>query len=168
MNDLIEYIDNTIKNCVTETRQFGLCHLLEADNGRYPATVERQAKKAMPDDRFLVTTYHRLLDGSTKEREDASFGKTPTIQNDQKVRMVVFTKLDGDDSRIDDIFNAIPSDFTYTGYAQINIVKNSISRNRQAIWSEEYEKAYIDKYQMVWQIYAIEYDLQYIKCNVCV
>lgn len=168
MTELLDYIDNTIKNCITEVKQFGLCHLLDSDNERYPATLGKQGKKVTPDDRFKVVMYHRLLAGSPDERPDLSFGKNPVRQNDQRVRSVVFVKLD-DDSRIDDIVNAYPGDFETTNYYFANVSSNmTLIRDRDAIWNEEFSQSYKDRYQLIWNIYAIEFDLQYIKCNVCV
>ena len=169
MTDLIEYIDNSIKNCVTEVRQFGLCHLLQGDNETFPATIEANAKKAVPDDRFLFTTYHRILNGNLEAREDVSFGKTMTAQNNQRMRMVVFVRIDQPETKIDDIINAMPDSFDVTDYEFANVSKNiSLQRERDAIWTAEFSTAYKDKYQKKWNVYAVEYDLQYIKCNVCV
>lgn len=167
--DLIEYIDNSIKNCVTEVRQFGLCHLLQGDNETFPATIESNAKKATPDDRFLITTYHRILNGNLEAREDVSFGKTMTAQNNQRMRMVVFVRIDQPETKIDDIINAMPDSFDVTDYEFANVSKNiSLQREGDAIWTAEFSTAYKDKYQKKWNVYAVEYDLQYIKCNVCV
>lgn len=168
MTELIAYIDNTIKNCITESRQFGLCHLLEGNKERYPATVERNAVKAVPDDRFLISMYHRLLAGSYDPREDVSFGKTITGQNSQKIRTVVFIKMGQSQSRIADVINALPDSFEVDDYEFANVSKNiNLIRDRAAIWNEEFSEGYRDKYQMFWHIYALEYDLQYIKCAVC-
>lgn len=168
MVELIDYIDDQIKSCIPECDQYGLCHLLNGDNETFPATVEKNAKKVSFDDRFDVVTYHRLLNGSIEPREDASFGKTITPQNNQRVRLVVATKL-GEDTRIDDIINALPDSFDMDDYGFVNVSQNiTLIRDREAVWNIEFPQAYRDKYQMKWNLYAVEYDLQYIKCNVCV
>ena len=169
MTDLIDYIDNTIKNCLTEAKQFGLCHLLQGDNETFPATIEANAKKAVPDDRFLVVTYHRLLNGNLDPREDLSFGTRIVGQNNQRVRMVVFVRLDQGETKIDDIINAMPDNFEVTDYQFCNVSRNiALIRDRDSVWTAEFSQAYKDKYQKKWNVYAVEYDLQYIKCNVCV
>lgn len=166
---LIDYIDEQIKDCVPETRQFGLCHLLEGDNEQYPATIEANAKKATPDDKYLISTYHRILNGNIDPREDLSFGKRITGQNNQRMRMVVFVRLYEDETKIDDIINAMPDSFEMTDYEFANVSRNiSLLRDRDAIWTQEFSTAYKDRYQKKWNIYAVEYDLQYIRCNVCV
>ncbi len=168
MTELLDYIDCQVKTCVSGIMQFGLCHLLEGDNEKYPATVAKRAKKAVPDERFNVCTYQRLLNGSYEDREDASFGKSVTVQNTQKVRMVIFVKL-VNEGIIDNIINSLPDSFVVDGYGYSNVGKNiTLIRDRAAIWNDEFTDAYRDKYQMIWHIYAIEYDLEYIKCECCV
>lgn len=168
MVELIDYIDNSIKDCLPEVKQFGLCHLIEGQDERYPATVERRATKAIPDSRYKVLTYHRLLNGVTEDREDLSFGTKMTAQTTQRVRMVVFVKLE-DSNLVDDIINALNiRSFNTENYYFGNVKITLLNRDRATIWGEEFSKAYADKYQMVWYIYAIEYNLQYLKCNVCV
>lgn len=169
MVDLINYIDEQVKDCVPEVRQFGLCHLLQGDNEQFPATIEANAKKAVPDDRFLISTYHRILNGNIDPREDVSFGKKITGQNNQRMRMVVFVRLYEDETKIDDIINAMPDSFQMDGYGFANVSKNiSLIRDRDAVWTQEFAGAYKDRYQKKWNIYAVEYDIQYIRCNVCV
>jgi hypothetical protein len=168
MVELIDYIDTQIKNCITEAKQFGLCRLVEDTNDKYPATVERQATKAAPDDRFDVLMYHRALGGSPDERPDLSFGKYPVRQNQQRVRTVVFVKM-GNDNRIDDIINAYPQTWKTTNYYNAFVGDGmTLIRDSNAIWNEEFSEAYRDRYQAKWLIYAIEFDIFYIKCSVCV
>ncbi len=172
MKDLIDYIDQSIKDCINEVNSFGLCHLLHGDNEQYPATVENQAIKATPNDKFKINIYHRLVNGVIDPREDLSFGRSVTGQNNQKLRTVIFIKLDQEDlSLIDNIINALPDVFEPApdGYRQVFASKNiTLIRDRDAIWTEEFSDAYKDRYQLKFLIYALEYDLSYIKCSVCV
>ncbi len=78
MVELINHIDCGIQDCISGIKQFGLCHLLEGDNEKYPATVERRVTKAVPNDKFDVCTYQRILSGTPNFREDVSFGKSIT------------------------------------------------------------------------------------------
>ncbi len=83
--------------------------------------------------------------------------------------MVVFVKLGQSESLIDNIFNAMPDSFTSDDYQFANVTKTTaILRDRDQIWTAEFGTSKKDSYQMVYNLYAIEYDLQYIKCNVCV
>lgn len=170
MTDLLDYIDLQIKSCIGEARMFGLCHLVEDDSANvYPSTFQERAEKVSPDNRFLITIYHRLLDGNLDAREDISFGRTMTAQNAQKIRTVVFIKMSEGHSKIDDIVNSLPDSFEVDGYQFANVSKSiSLDRNQKAVWEAEYGEAYQDKMIKQFLVYALEYDLQYIKCNACV
>ena len=168
MTDLITYIDNQICECVDGIKSFGLCHILQGDNEQFPATIGKNGVRAVPNDSFEITMYHRLLNGNYDPREDLSFGRRIVAQNAQKIRTVIFIKIDSSDKLIDDIANALPDYFKSTGFQFVNVSKNiSLIRDREAIWSEEYSQAYKDRYQMKFHLYALEYDVQYIKCKVC-
>lgn len=170
MTDLIEHIDNQIKACIKEARMYGICHIVQGDNEQYPCTLEERSEyKAVPDNRFLVTIYHRLLNGNLDEREDLSFGKNPTRQTNQQIRTVVFIKMSEPLNRIDDIINAIPDIIEDDCYKSINVSKEvTLIRDAAAIWAAEFGDAYADKYQKEFNVYALEYNLEYIKCDVCV
>lgn len=172
MKDILQYIDSQIDLCAENVKFIGLCHLLEDDSeDRYPATVELDAIKASPDDNFDITIYHRLLDGDFAPREEEPFGRRRQMQNTQRVRTVVFIKIEVDDhvNQIDDIINILPDSIELEGYAQIFLSKEiSLIRDSAAIWEDEFSEAYKDKYQAVYHVFALEYDVTYVKCPVCV
>lgn len=168
MTDLIDYIDEQISFCIDSVTFFGLCHLLTDDNGVYPATVGAEATKVTPNDNSPILIYHRLLNGQYEPREDLSFGRKITAQNNQRIRTVVFIDIGVDQSVIDDIINALPDMFEIEGYKYLNVSSTvDLIRDRTAIWQEEFSEAYRSRFQMRYHIYAIEYNLEYIKCPVC-
>lgn len=175
MKDIIDYIDNQLHECFPDAQVFGICHLIEDDNAElYPSTLEEDAIKVTPDDRYEILFYHRLLDGSPEPDEDISFGRKKTIVNSQQVRTVIFIKMGEDDlSFIDDFINALPETFELdespVQYKKLNLSREiNLIRDSNAIWEDEYSSAYKDKYQKVWNIYALEYSIQVAKCPVCV
>lgn len=178
MSDLIDYIDELIHDCIGDGEFHGLCRLLQDDQGEvYPATYPDSAGKFIkvtPNDRHTVVTYHRLLDGAFEDSETFSFGRTMSVENKQLVRMVVLVHFDEGESVIDNIINALPdqmtpSDIGNADYKSV-IVGPAITliRDRDSIWTTEWGNAYKDKYQMRYNIYAIEYTISYIKCPSCV
>lgn len=169
MTDLIDHIDSEIADCLqTPITAYGLCHLIEDDNAVYPATVELEATKVAPDNNSRILTYHRLLNGSIEPREDLTFGRGITGQNNQRVRMVVFIGLGEDQSLIDDIINAMPDVFEIDGYRYCNVSRAmDLIRDRGAIWNDEFSESYRSRFQKRFHIYAVEYSLEYIKCPVC-
>ena len=175
MREILDYIDSRIHDCLSEVERYGLCHLIEDDSEeKYPSTLEEDAKKITPNDRFEFQYYHRLLNGSNEPLEDLSFGRTPSVLNSQEVRTVIFARMKCDDLRfIDDFINSLPDNIVLNEspqkYKKITLSKNiSLIRDSTAIWEDEFSTAYKDKYQKAWNIYALEYSIEYIKCPVCV
>lgn len=171
MKEIIDIIDEAIETCTEDVKFYGLCHQLEDDSESvYPATVELQATKAVPDDSYDITIYHRLLDGDYAPVNEVPFGRNRYNRNTQRVRTIVFIKIGVDThTKIEDIINLLPDKITVSGYDNV-IVSGEISllRDRSAIWEDEYGEAYKDKYQSIYHLYALEYDVLYTKCPVCV
>jgi hypothetical protein len=175
LREIINYIDCQLQGCFPEAHQKGICHLVEDDSSdRYPSTLFEEAEKVVPEDRHELTYYYRLLDGSPEPDEDLSFGRKKTIVNSQQVRVVMFIKMDCDSLTIvDDFINALPDTFELdtspAEYKKLTINKEiSLIRDSNAIWEDEYSDSYKDKYQKVFNIYALEFSIEYIKCPVCV
>jgi hypothetical protein len=175
VRDIIAYIDAQLHECFPDAQAFGICHLIEDDNAEnYPSTLEEKAIAVYPNDKYEILYYHRLLDGSPEPDEDLSFGRKKTIVNSQAIRTVVFVRMKEDDlSFIEDFINALPETFELeespVQYKKISLVREvNLIRDSNAIWEEEYSTSYKDKYQKVWNIYALEYRIQVAKCPVCV
>lgn len=178
MVDIINHIEGEIHECIGDGEFKGLCRLLTDDQGAvYPATYPDDAGKHVkvtPDDRHHILVYHRLLDGDVEASETFSFGRTMSMQNNQKVRMVVLVHFSEGENIIDNIINAIPdevlaSDIENVDYKSI-LTSDAVTliRDRDSIWTAEWGNAYKDKYQMRYNIYAVEYSINYIRCPECV
>ncbi len=172
MKAIIQNIDEAISACTEDVKFYGLCHQLEDDSESvYPATVELDAEKAVPNDNYNITIYHRLLDSDYAPVDDVPFGRRRFNRGTQRIRTVVFIKMsiDGNHSLIEDIINTLPDKTEVDGYDNILISGEiSLIRDRSAVWEDEYGEAYKDKYQSVYHVYAFEYDIMYTKCPVCV
>lgn len=174
MVEIIDHIEATIHECIGDGEFVGLCRLLTDNQGAiYPATYDRSAT-VTPNDQHKVLVYHRLLDGELEASEELSFGRTKSMQNNQRVRMVVLVHFSEGENVIDNIINAIPdeilaSDIENVDYKSI-VTSDSVSliRDRDSIWTTEWGNAYKDKYQMRYNIYAVEYSINYIRCPECV
>ena len=168
MTELIDHINELIVDCIPDVTTHGLCHLINDTGGHYPALVAKSSQRITPDDRHTITLYHRLLNGNGQVSEEFSFGRRLARQNNQAVRTVIFLDLDDDPSLIDDIINALPDAFEVEGYKYANVGPEvNLIRDRDAIWDEEFGEAYASKYQKRFHVYAVEWQLEYIKCPVC-
>lgn len=169
MVDLIDHINTTLSNCLGKGRYYGLCRLLKDDKGNvYPATY-LDNKKITPDDKWPILVYHRLLSSDTVESEEQSFGRKKAILNPQRIRTIVVVKFNEGETFIDDFINALPETIENVDYKYVELSREiSLIRDVQSIWETEWGNAYDDKYQMRFNLYALEYNLEYIKCSECV
>lgn len=178
MEDIIDHIDEQIQECLGAGQFYGLCRLLIDDQGAvYPATYPDNSgsppslavTKVTPNDRYPILIYHRLLDGSLADSETFSFGRSMTRENRQLVRMVVLVNFSLGESVIDNIINALPDEIINEDYKSIVFGTDiTLIRDRDSIWTTEWGNAYKDKYQMRYNIYAVEYTLSYVRCADCV
>lgn len=175
MRDILDHIDSQLHECFPEAQAFGICHLIEDDQAeRYPSTLQEKAISVYPNDKYEVLFYHRLLDGNPAPDEDLSFGIKKTIVNSQNIRTVVFVRMKEDDlSFIEDFINALPDTFEIEQspslYKKLTVSREiNLIRDSAAVWEDEYSASYKDKFQKVWNIYALEYSIEIAKCPVCV
>lgn len=172
MVDLIDHINEEISACIGTGKFYGLCRQIQDDKGIYPATVKEPAEKVSPSDKWKVLVYHRLMDGTVTDSEEFSFGRHPLVHNSQNVRMVVFVAFSEGETIIDDIINGMPDKIELEDNIDYKFseVGTSVTliRDRNAVWEQEFGQAYKDKYQMRYNIYAVEYTIDYIKCSTCV
>jgi len=168
--DLINHINTTVENCLgLGGKYYGLCRLIKDDKGVvYPVTYLDNIK-VTPSDKFNLLVYHRLINSETEESEEHSFGRLPAVMNNQRIRTIVIVKFSEGETVIDDFINALPDKIDNVDYRFVELSKNiSLIRDVQSIWETEWGNAYDDKYQMRFNLYALEYTLEYIKCSECV
>lgn len=168
MVDLIENIDCQICSCVAGTYH-GLCRLLLDDKGEpYPSRYSDYGK-VTPEDKFKVMWYHRLLDGSAEDSELLSFGRTFSRVTNQRIRMVLVVDIKLGEGVVDSFIHSLPEKITLGAYRYAHLGDGvTLIRDRQSIWETEWGNAYKDKYQLRYNLYAIEYSIQYQKCDDCV
>lgn len=168
MVELITNIDCALCSC-TPGINHGLCRLLLDDKGvPYPSRYSDNGK-VTPDDRFSVMWYHRLLDGSVEDSELLSFGRTFSRVNNQRVRLVIASDIKLGDGIVDAFIFTLPERMNLEAYRYAHIGSSvNLIRDRQSIWETEWGNAYKDKYQLRYNLYAVEYSIEYVKCEDCV
>ncbi len=165
--NIVTSINESINGCFGSARVFGICHLVEDDSSTYPSTKLKKGEKVTPDDKYDVTIYHRLLNTEFEHNEDFSFGRSKTFISNQKIRTVLIFDLESE-TTAEDIANSIPDEIELSGFEFVNVNKNmTLIKDSDAVWEDEYSEAYRDKYVKRYNIYALEYDLNYLKCKVC-
>lgn len=171
MKEIINHIDRTIEAEIVG-KYYGLAQLVQDDQGAvYPRTIGAEAVKITPNDRYKVLIYHRLIDGAIEDSEEFSFGRYPSRLNAQRIRTVILVdiKKDPEELIIDRIIDLMPEKVLNDSYKYVSISNEmELRRDAHANWDAEWSNAYKDKYQMLYNIYALEYTIDYIKCDNCV
>lgn len=169
MVNLIDSINTTLSDCLGKGRYYGLCRLVKDDKGAvYPVTY-LDNQKITPNDKWPLLVYHRLLSSDTVESEEHSFGRKKAVLNPQRVRTVVVMAFSEGEDLIDDFINALPETIENVDYRYVELSREvSLIRDRESVWETEWGTAYDDKYQMRFNLYALEYNIEYIKCSECV
>lgn len=171
MTELIDYIDSQIKSCLGIEEKFqGLAEQKESQSETYPYVIEnKKERRIAPNDLYDVQIYHRLLNGNSNVDEAESWGRKKARRHENIVRMVVILKTALGESYIDDIITALPDKIVISGYhvAECGEEVNKIV-DHAAISEQEFGEAWTDKINIhKFNLYAIEYQLEYIQCNVC-
>lgn len=180
MREIIDQLDKSISCCLTG-KAFGLCRQLIDDKGEvYPATYAdrlNKFEKVTPDDRFKIMWFHRLENSSLSDSESYSFGRTFTKMNGTTIRTILLSEFSKQEDALNSMLEAMIGFMSpattakqlFPDYRFIEFGDSiNVSRDRTAIWNAEFGNAYRDKYQMRYNIYAIEYTIDYIKCHECV
>jgi len=165
--DIFTSINSRLSDCFSDLKAYNICHLVNDDSGIYPSTKRKNGEKVTPNDKFQIVIYHRLLNSEFEESEEFSFGRKKTFRSNQNIRTVLIFDLESE-TKPEDIANTIPDDLEISGFEFVNISKNmSLNKDSNAVWEDEYGESYKDKYVKRYNIYALEYQIQYLKCPVC-
>lgn len=165
MKEIIDLMDQRIFERLGVGKFYGLCKLTIDKNDTYPRTDNKTPEKVAPNDKYPLAIYHRLLDASIAENEEVSFGRIRKKQNAQQIRTIVLIDVKSNVT-IEEVYNAIPEEVILCDYKSIWIpAEISLSFNQEAIREEEWGTAYADKFALRYNLYALEYTIETIKCD---
>lgn len=171
MKDITDNIDTQVQtNLSTPNFKFwGLAELIEKGKQVQPVTIDKLGNPVRTqiaiDDRFDGIVYHRMLNSSSIDSPE-SFGANIQIQFNVRLRTVLAYKVSkfAEEFWID-FTEAIPKKLTITDYDFINVAENmSVIKDQKAIYQEEFGGGDYEKHIIPWNILAIEYDVQFVKC----
>ena len=165
MKEIIDLMDQRIFELLGVGKFYGVCKITSSQSEIFPRTDNTKPEKVAPNDKYPVAIYHRLLDGSIADNEDLSFGRTKKRQNVQQIRTIVILDTKSDVT-IEDVYEAIPDEVILCDYKSIWINSEiNLNYNQNSIREEEWGTAYADKFEMRFNLYALEYSIEYIKCD---
>lgn len=144
---------------------FGLAELILKGEQPHPVTINKREQVAITDT-FDAIVYHRVLTIPTDDSEEFSFGISLKKEYNVRLRTVLAFKVDKySENLVFDFANALPQTLEIEGYMMINVGEElSIVVDQKGIYEQEFGANNYEKHATPWNIYAIEHDVQLIKC----
>lgn len=146
-------------------KAYGLCELIQKDGKSNPVTVDRTRQIAQIHDRYNGIFYHRLLSGSFQDDEEFSFGKQMSRRFTGRIRTFIAYKVQLGEDFIFSFVKAFPDKInTPSGYKFVHLSQGTLIADHEAVYNQEYGNNSYEKHRTPWNIYALEYDIEFILC----
>ncbi len=147
-------------------KAYGLCELVLKDNQPNPVTYDLKREQAQIHDRYDGIFYHRLLNSESNEDLDMSFGVYILDRTLARFRIVLAHKVKLGEGFVMDFAKAMPKKIDLTNYKFIHRSANlTIIADHEAVYNQEYgQSTPYERHRTTWNIYALEYNLEFIEC----
>lgn len=171
MTEIIDNInaDFTASSICNGVHIHGICKLVLKGEQPHPVSV-LDDKQVAPNDRYDGIIYHRLGNDAIVDAPDDSFGSVIEKQHSQLIRTVVIIERKKGEGWIDQLINLIPKMISdLTNYKRVDIGNIAKNTDQDAIFDTEFGESGYEKHRMKYLIYALEYNIEYIRCveTVC-
>jgi hypothetical protein len=167
----LEKICSSIDKAILETlcnkglKAYGLCELVSKGDQQHPVTYDVKREQAQIHDRFEGIFYHRLLSIESAEDEDMSFGLDILDRTQARFRIFLAYKVHLGERFVIDFKNAIPKKIELDGYKFIHRSATvSTLSDHETIYNQEYGATSYERHRTPWNIYAFEYNLEFVEC----
>lgn len=167
----MEKICSSIDKVILETlcnkglKAYGFCELVTKSDQVHPVTYDKKREQAQIHDRFDGIFYHRLLNLDSQEDLDVSFGVDILDRTLARFRIFLAYKVHLGERFIMDFKNAIPKKIEMDGYKFIHRSSAvSILADHETVYNQEYGATSYEKHRTPWNIYALEYSLEFVEC----
>lgn len=167
MTDVIDALDNYMDDLFSGKgmKPFGLCELIKKGSSIQPVHVDSRQHIAI-NDKYDGMWYHRILSGGAKPSEENSFGVTIAKKQTVRLRTVLATKHKLGESLRFDFAVQIPSTLEVDGYRLIDISDDvNLIEDQEGVYNQEFGGGDYDKHATAWNVHALEYDVELIKCE---
>lgn len=167
MTDVIEALDNYMDNLFSGKgmKPFGLCELIKKGASIQPVHVDSRQHIAI-NDKYDGMWYHRILSGSSAPSEEDSFGPTIARRQTVRLRTVLATKHKLGESLRFDFARQLPSTLTIDGYRLVDVSETvNLIEDQEGVYGQEFGGGDYEKHATAWNIHALEYDVEFIKCE---
>lgn len=151
-------------------RFFGLSQLVTKSDQPHPVTIEDN-KQVSIDDKYNAICFHRLNGQSSfAESEEQDFGRSTGRKRVQPMRTVLAHKVTMGEEWLDIFLNEIPESLDVEDgsgldlYEFVDITGISVDTDQEGIYETEFGAGGYEKHRIPWNIYAIEYNIEFIRC----
>lgn len=166
LNEIDKRIQDTFPN--KGLKAYGYCEVVKKLEETKPVTCQRDKKGnrevAEIHDRYNGIFYHRLLNSTWSDDESFSFGYKMSKRQRKRIRTVIAYKTVLGEEFINDFIAAIPDTITLTGFKLVDLREGTLIADHEAIYNQEYGQGSYEKHRITWNIFALEYDIEFILC----
>jgi hypothetical protein len=167
LKDICDAIDIYIINKIPcpGIKFFGFAELAIKANQPHPVTIPDRQQVAI-NDRYDGICYHRLLSSGLTQPEELQRGNISVSLFSSRMRTVLAFKVKKfAEEFIFDFNKAMPDLLNINGYHSVDVTNNvGINSDQEAIYKTEFGGGDYEKHILTWNIYAIEYNVEFIKC----
>lgn len=178
MTEIVQAIDDFIDNRYEYAKKlYGFCELSRKTAGEgnveqiMPMTIPdppgASRERVALDDRYNFITWTRWVNPVQYEvSEEWSFGKDEARVGTVTLRLVLAHKTSLGEDIVLDLVNALPTEFTISGYQFAFVVGNpSIDPDHEGIWQTEFSNTAYEKHRFTWNLYAVNITVQFLECE---
>lgn len=165
MTDILTKLDETMLGLFpSDGIQFkGICDLVTKGDQVHPVTIEDK-KQVSLNDKWECLIYHRILSANLAPSDEQSFGRRTGKKLTQQVRTIVAVKAKKGENWVDIYTQSIPETLSVDLYEFINIEEIALIKDQLAVHNAEFGDTSYEKHIQTWNISALEYDIEYLKC----
>jgi hypothetical protein len=151
-------------------KAYGLCELVFKDSKPNPVSVTPVANTRVPaqiHDQWNGIFYHRLLNSGYVEDLDHSFGDVLRKRFTIRMRTVVAYKIVLGEEFIFEFVKAFPEKLStteLTDYKFVHLGQGNLIADHETVFIQEYGNNSYEKHRTPWNIFALEYDIEFIMC----
>lgn len=167
MKAITEHIDKEMQSAIGSDgfMWFGLAELMIKGTQPHPVTIPDRKQVSLKDN-YNGIVYHRVLSMSPAESADFSFGSRLAV--DMKVRMrtvLAFKVAKFEEEFIFTFVKTFPQELFIDGYKLIDLPPSkNVIVDQEAVYKTEFGGGDYEKHIVTYNIFAIEYEIDTIKC----
>jgi len=167
LKDICDQIDIYVKSKIDlpGIKLFGFAELATKANQPHPVTIPNREQIAI-NDKYDGIFYHRLISSGLSQPDELQRGNVSVSLFSSRMRTVLAYKVKKfAEEFIFDFNKAMPDLLSVDGYHSVDVTNNvGINSDQEAIYKTEFGGGDYEKHILTWNIYAIEYNVEFIKC----